>query len=172
LLAKQRLREANPARGRFRSFLLVAMKNFLRDEWEAARAQKRGGNATIISLDEGESRFEGEVASAVPEETFFDERWAKTILERALAALKNEFSRTGKDLLFAQVKRFLTEHSTEDDYAAAATVLNMKSGAVATAVHRLRQRYRELVRAEIAETVASPADIDDEMRYLLAVVTR
>jgi RNA polymerase sigma-70 factor (ECF subfamily) len=172
LLAKQRLREASPERGRFRSFLLTAMKHFLADEWEAARAQKRGGKTEIISLDEGEARYEEEGPSAVPEETYFDERWARTILERALLALKEEFYRAGKGLWFAQVKRFLTEHATEADYAAVAEKLNMKPGAISVAVHRFRQRYRELVRAEIAETVASPVDIEDEMRYLLAVVTR
>lgn len=172
LLAKHRLREASRERGRFRSFLIGAMKNFLVDEWESARAQKRGGGVTLLSLEDGEARFEMELPSTEPEETFFDQRWARTILERALSALKAEFAASGKGAQFRQLKRFLTQSVEEKDYAPVAAELQMKPGTVAVLVHRLRQQYRARVRAEIGHTVDSPAEIDDEMRHLLAVVTR
>ena len=172
LLAKQRLREASRERGRFRSFLLGAMNNFLADEWEYARTQRRGGGVTLLPLDDVEARFEMEMVSTEPEATFFDQRWARTIMERAMTALKEEFTAGGKGAQFARLKRFLTESAEEKDYAPVAAELQMKPGTVAVLVHRMRQQYRAKVRAEIGQTVDSPAEIEDEMRQLLAVVVR
>ena len=170
LLVKQRLREASQERGRFRSFLLSAMINFLADEWENARAQKRGSGVILLTLDEAEARFETELPSTEPEETFFDQRWARTIMQRAMTALKDEYVEQGKQGQFERLKRFLTE--TGDDYGQVAVELQTKPATVAVMVHRLRQQYRATVRAEIGQTVDSPAEAEDEMRHLLAVVSR
>lgn len=172
LLSKGGFQNVSQDKGKFRSFLLASLNHFLANEWDRASAQKRGGGWVIFSLDAeaSEQRYALEPAGGQPTDAFFDKRWALTILDRALAGLKREFQSDGKTHQFDKLKQFLTETGTDADYSIVAAGLHMKPGTVAVAVHRMRQRYRELVRAEIAQTVSSPAELENEMRYLLAVL--
>ena len=168
------LASVNTEKGKFRSFLLASLNNFLVNEWHRANTQKRGGGMQHVPLD-SESWADRYLAHPVtPEEPeiFFDKQWALTILERALNALRDELAASGKQAVFDHLKRYLTDASAEKDYAGVAEQLQMKPGSVAVAVHRLRTRYRELVRASIAQTVESEADLESEMNYLLSVLGR
>lgn len=173
LLERGLVKEADPARGRFRSFLLTSLQNFLADEWDKARAQKRGGGQAIISLDEpsAESRYQLEPVDESNAERIFDRRWALTLLEQALARLEAEYAGLGKGRLFDELHGLLLGEKRTLTYAQAGARLGMTEGAVKVAAHRLQRRYRELVRAEIANTVASPGEIDDELRHLFAVLS-
>jgi DNA-directed RNA polymerase specialized sigma24 family protein len=159
-------------KGKFRSFLLASLNHFLANDWHRAHAQKRGGHAEHLSLDTAvlDGPGAGEAAEAGAPAEIFDRRWAITILERALAALREEFAAAGKVAQFNALKPCLTEVS--EDYEQVAAQLAMKPGAVAVAVHRLRKRYRELVRGEVAQTVESEAELESEMSYLLSVLGR
>lgn len=170
LLARNVLGDADPAKGRFRSFLLGALKHFLSDEWDRARAQKRGGGVQPISLDaeSAESRYRLEPADESSAEKIYERRWALALLDEVLKRLRDEFTRDGKEHVFEELKSALTGGKVP--CAEIASRLDVKEGAVRTAIHRLRTRYRELVRAEIAETVASPSDVDAEMQHLFAAL--
>jgi RNA polymerase sigma factor (sigma-70 family) len=184
LLARNFLRDADPGKGRFRSFLLGALKHFLSDEWDRARAQKRGGGVQFIALDaeteyaahffqrhwrqSAETRYRMEPADESSAETIYDRRWALALLDQVLARLRDEFTREGKARVFDELKAALT--GAKIPHAEIAARLGMKEGAVRVAVHRLRTRYRDLLRAEIAETVASPAEVDAEMQHLFAAL--
>jgi len=172
LLAKNYLADADAARGRFRSFLLAALKHFLANEWEKARAQKRGGGQIPISIDPvaAETGCHFEPADPATAEKLFERRWALTLLDQVLRRLRQEYATTGRETLFEQLKPTLTEASRSVRYAEMATRLGTTEGAVKVAVHRLRQQYRELLRAEIAETVASPGEVEDELRNLFAAL--
>jgi RNA polymerase sigma-70 factor (ECF subfamily) len=172
LLEKNYLAHLDRSKGRFRSFLLAALNNFLTNEWRDARAAKRGGGQSIISLDDKtpESRYCLEPASDLTPERIYERRWALTLLDQALARLQAEMTAAGKSRHFEQLTAFLTSEATQEDYAAAGTPLAMTPGAVAVAVHRLRQRYGELVREEIAHTIGSRDEVEDEVRWLFAVV--
>jgi RNA polymerase sigma-70 factor (ECF subfamily) len=163
---------ADPERGRFRSYLLGAMKHFLANEWHRARAQKRGGGVTILDLDalDPEARYALEPAETTDPDAGFDREWAQETTARAMEELRAESEARGKGELFRALKGSLTG----DEPARSETTarLGMTEGAVKVAVHRLRQRYRELLRAEIAETVTDPSDVDDEMRHLVAALRR
>ena len=163
---------ADPERGRFRSYLLGAMKHFLANEWHRARTQKRGGGVTFLDLDalDPESRYALEPAQSTDPDARFDREWAQESIARAMEKLRAESKARGKGELFEALKGSLT--GDEPDRREAAERLGMTDGAVKAAVHRLRQRYRELLRAVIAETVADPSDIDGEMRHLVAVLRR
>lgn len=167
LLEKNNLAVAQPERGRFRAFLLTSLKNFLANEWERQRAQKRGGCNAILSLDfdSGESRFHTEPAHHDSPDRLFDRHWALAVLDHCLASLRAEFSREGKDRHFQQLKNFLAGEAAAS-YAQVGQLLGMTEGAVKVAVHRLRRRYRELLRGEVAQTLAEPAEVDDEIRCL------
>jgi len=173
LSAPDFLASVSSDKGKFRSFLLASLNHFLANEWHRATAQKRGGHAHHFSLDAemGEIRYVEEPASVEAPELYFDKRWALTILERALAALRREFSGSGKSAQFEALKPYLIDASSKPDYGHAAAQLQMKPDSVAVAVHRLRKRYRESVRAEVAETVQSPAELEGEMNYLLSVLS-
>ena len=164
---------ADPARGRFRSFLLTAARNFLASEWKRAGAQKRGGGLRADSLDfgSGESRLSRHPADTHTPEAEFDRRWAITLLERVLSRLEGEFTASRKIDQFQVLKPFLTGRSPETSLGEAATRLEMTHGAVKTAAHRLRRRYRELLREEIAETVGSPEEVEDEIRSLFEALS-
>jgi RNA polymerase sigma-70 factor (ECF subfamily) len=170
LLSRNFLGDADPGKGRFRSFLLGALKHFLSDEWDRARAQKRGGGVQFIALDaeSAETRYRMEPADESSAEGIYDRRWALALLDRVLARIRGEFVRDGKEHVFDELKSALTGAKTA--CAEIATRLNLKEGAVRTAVHRLRTRYRDLLRAEIAETVASPAEVDAEMQHLFSAL--
>jgi RNA polymerase sigma-70 factor (ECF subfamily) len=172
LLEKNYLADADRARGRFRSFLLGAVKHFLANEWDKARAQKRGGGKIPVPIDfsSAETSFGIEPADQWTAEKMFDRRWALALLEQVLRRLREEHIRDGKERLFEQLKPTLTEASRSISYAEIAARLGSSEGAVKVAVHRLRQRYRELLRAEIADTVASSAEVEDEIRSLFAAL--
>ena len=170
LLAHEFLDEIVPEKGKFRSFLLAALKHFLANEWDRTQAQKRGGGQAIFSLDvpSAESRFRREPSHDLTPERWFERQWALTVLNRVLSRLQGEFATGGKAALFEGLKGFLGGGPTTASYADAGRELEMSEGAVKVAVHRLRRRYRELLRDEIAQTVSRPEEIEDEIRYLLS----
>jgi len=171
LLEKNYLGAVEREKGKFRSFLLGSLKHFLANERVRAEAAKRGGGKELISLDDtAEDRFKLEPVTNASPEKIFEQRWAVTLLEQAFARLESEFAEAGKSKIFARLKGFLAEGSGSGDYAPIAAEMGMSVNSVAVTVHRLRQRYRELVRAEIANTVSSPAEIDEEMRNLFAAL--
>ena len=172
LLAKNQLAGADPNRGRFRSFLLAALKHFLANEWHKARAQKRGGGQVPIPIDAStaESKCGIDPADHLTAEKIYERRWALTLLDQVLRRLRDEYVRDGKEKQFEQLKTTLTEVSRSVRYADIAAQLGTSEGAVKVAVHRLRQRYREVLRAEIKDTVASPGEVEDEIRNLFAAL--
>ncbi len=172
LLEKQYLRAADPERGRFRSFLLSAVKHFLSKERDRAKARKRGGGRKVLPLDfeAGESRYSLEPAHEITAEKVYERRWALTLLDQVFARLREEFDRASKRNEFDRLKVYLTGEATALGYRDVAAELGMTEGAVKVAVHRLRRRYRELVREEIAHTVAGPEDVDEELRRLFAAL--
>jgi len=174
LLEKNFLEAAEPERGRFRSFLLIALKRFLANEWDRVRAQKRGGGQTHVPLDTelAERKFQAETtAGEVSPDRLYDRRWALTLIEQTMAQLRAEFERAGKATEFDRLKTFLTADKNAISYPAAAAELGMNESALRVAVHRLRKRYRELFREEIAHTLAEGEDIDTELRHLLVVLS-
>jgi RNA polymerase sigma-70 factor (ECF subfamily) len=172
LLEKDYLQQADPRRGRFRSFLLTAFKHFLAKEHERAQAQKRGGGRKPLPLDfaNGEERYQREPSHEATAETLYERGWALTLLEQALARLREEQAGAGKQLLFACLKETLTGADTPRPYTELAAELGMSVEAIKVTVHRLRRRYAELLRAEIAQTVATAEEVEDELRDLFAAV--
>lgn len=172
LLENQSLANANPERGRFRSFLLCAMNRFLIDEWEKGQAQKRGGGQLLFSLDVAmaEQRFDLEPADPSTPERAFDRQWAVTLLETVLTRLEEEYDGREKQAFFNTLKHTLTGSSLEQPYSELAKSLGMSETLVKVSVHRLRKRYRELLQEEIANTVDSPDEAREEMRYLFQVL--
>lgn len=172
LLARDRLRDLEPGGGRFRSFLLKALQNFIANEWDRATAAKRGGGQAIMPLDDvdAESRFLADPTQAPPE-TGFEREWAFTVIEHAMRNLESELRAAGKEKLLEHLRPHLQGDRNGRPYAAIAADLGMSEGAVKVVVHRLRQRYGELLRAEVARTVGSEAEIADELRHLIAIVS-
>ena len=172
LLAREDLQRVGPDKGRFRSYLLAGLQHHLVSEERRQLAQKRGGGATVISLaaDEAEALCGTAVADAATPDLAFDRRWAETVLDRALLALEQEYLRRGKPEVYATLKPTLAGDDGTD-YASLGRALGMTPGAVAVAVHRLRLRLRELVRAEVAQTVGTATDLDEEMRSLQAILS-
>lgn len=170
LFAKDFLQRIAKEKGKFRSFLLKSLQHFLINERERAASRKRGAGHTFISWDEqlAESCPGLEPASDSTPEKCYEQRWALALFDQALAQLRAEFAAAEKSELFNRLKAFLADDPEPGAYASAATELGMTNNAVAVAVHRLRQRYRQLVREEISHTVADPGEIDDELRYLVA----
>jgi RNA polymerase sigma factor (sigma-70 family) len=170
LLARKGLESASPERGRFRSFLLGSFKNLVMNEWKRAHRQKRGGGTETFSLDEvdAEERFRLEPRDEATPELHYDRRWAQTLLARVLDRLRAECDGDGPDRArrFEVLKVFLLEEKGTMPLAEAAAQLKLSLIATKGVVHRLRQRYREIFREEIAQTVARPEDVDDEIRYL------
>lgn len=165
LLDKHFLAAADSKKGRFRTFLITAVKRFLANEYDRARAQKRGGGQPMVSLEALEAKYCQEPADTLTPERIFERQWALTLLDQVLARLHAEMATDSKAALFDALKGHLTGGQTTG-YAATAARLGMTEGAVKVAAHRLRQRYRELLREEIAQTVANPDEIDEEIRYL------
>ncbi|MCE9528999.1 MAG: sigma-70 family RNA polymerase sigma factor [Planctomycetales bacterium] len=172
LLEKDYLEAVDRERGRFRTFLLTAVSHFLSNERERACAQKRGGGQTVLSLDfeSGEERYQHEPADHWTAEKIFDRRWALTLLDQAVAALKQEYAEADKSPFFEELKVYLTGDSGAPIYENAAAKLEMSPGAVKVTVHRLRQKYRETLRQLIAQTVAAEEDIDNELQVLLTAL--
>lgn len=173
LILRNFLCDANPARGRFRTFLLTAMRNFLANEWDHSQALKRGGGVEFISLDlaHAENAALHEPGHDCTPERLYERRWAETVLSKVLESLRAEFDGNSVKR-FDVLKGFLTEQKGSSSYAEAARDLGVSPQAVKSAVHRLRQRWRELMREEIAQTVqaATSEEIDDEIRYLIQVL--
>jgi RNA polymerase sigma-70 factor (ECF subfamily) len=171
LLEKNSLAVAAPQRGRFRSFLLTSMKNFLANEWDRVRSRKRGGGRQQLSLDlgAGESRLNLKSAAADSPERAYEQQWAITLLELVVAKLETEFAAEGKARQFELLKTAITGVGSLETESVAAQ-LGMSAEAVRQAASRLRKRYRELLRAEVAATVATPGDVDDEIRSLFGIL--
>jgi RNA polymerase sigma-70 factor (ECF subfamily) len=172
LLEKEWLRQADATKGRFRTFLLTAVTRFLANTYKREQAIKRGSGQIPIALDTTIPEPGWVVPlqrDRTPEEEY-DRRWAETLLERVLLRLREEFDGGGRTGRFEALKEFLTGDRGDQPYAEVATRLGVSESAVKSGIYRLRQRYGELVREEIAETVDSPAEVDDEIRYLLTVL--
>ena len=166
------LDRADPEKGRFRFFLLSSLKFFVADEEDRERAQKRGSGAVVsLEFSSGEERYRREPAHGETPERIFERRWALTVLDRVVEKLRNEFVQHGRAEHFEQLKVFLLGQS-DAPYAALARDMNTSEGALKVAIHRLRKRYRELFRQEIADTVAGPDQVESELRYLAAVLNR
>ena len=168
LLAKDFLEPIDPAKGRFRSFLLMALKRFLANEHDHAQRQKRGGGCSFISLDEqtDEERFQFETAHNLNPEKFYERRWAQALMEQVLVRVRLECDEAGKLNRFEHLKQFLAADGNEASYAEVALNLGMTDSAVKSAIHRLRQRYGAVLREEIAKTVAGPELVEQEIRDL------
>jgi RNA polymerase sigma-70 factor (ECF subfamily) len=174
LLEKNWLADVDRAKGRFRSFLLAAMKHFLANEWDKSKALKRGGGVhNFISLDaeSAESRYALEPADTVTADKLYERRWALTLLDATLARLRAEFVADGKAKQFDELKFTLTGGRGDTPYAELAAKFGMSEGAVKVTVHRLRQRYCEVLRAQIAETVGSAEEVEAELRHLFAALS-
>jgi RNA polymerase sigma-70 factor (ECF subfamily) len=166
------LDRADPEKGRFRSFLLTSLKFFVADEGDRQRAGKRGGGAVVsLEFSSGEDRYQREPSHGETPEWIFERRWALSVLDRAVDRLRDEFVQHGRAEHFERLKVFLLGQS-DAPYAELAREMKTSEGALKVAIHRLRKRYRELFRQEIADTVADSAEVESELRYLAAVLTR
>ena len=171
VLEKGYLKSANQEKGRFRTFLLVALKHFLANVWDRQHAEKRGGFVPVVSIDQelAESRLAAEPAHQLQPDILFDRQWATTLLERTMSRLHDEYVASGRAKLFELLRGCLAMDESALPYAEIATRLNLTEAAVKMAVQRLRARYREILRAEIADTVASPEAIEEEIRHLFSM---
>jgi RNA polymerase sigma factor (sigma-70 family) len=175
LLARRGLDTVEPGRGRFRSFLLGAVKHFLQDERDYSQAAKRGGGQTIVSIEAGadaNTTAEMQIAGPAgpPPDTVFDREWAQTLVARALDLLAGESAAAGKTEQFEALKPWLLGQVDSLSQADAAQQLDLTEGAVKVAIHRLRKRFRELIKAEISQTVPEPKQVQEELRYLVEVL--
>jgi RNA polymerase sigma factor (sigma-70 family) len=173
LLEKNYLEGINSTGGKFRAFLLVAVKRFLANEWDRANRQKRGGGVAPLSLDwqDADTRYQINPADNVSPDKLYDRAWAVTLLERVITRLRDENSGEGKAKIYAHLQRFLMVGKDEISYAQVANALVLPEGTVRVAVHRLRRRYRELLRDEIAQTLSDPAQTDEEMQALFSALS-
>jgi RNA polymerase sigma factor (sigma-70 family) len=169
LLGQSFLATVTPAKGKFRSFLLAALQNYLADQRDRAMALKRGGGQTVISLDleHASERYASEPLDQLSPDKVFDRNWAMALLERARAQLEEEYRRAGKDHFYRVLRQFNFDGPGAPTYSETAAQLDMSENTLKSLVHRFRQRYRQLLRDEIAQTVSSAAEVDDEIRYLL-----
>ncbi len=165
------LDRADQEKGRFRSFILTCLKFFVADEADRHRALKRGGTLLVpLEFSSGEERYQREPAHDETPERIFERRWALSMLDRVVERLRNEFVQHGRPEHFERLKLFLLGQSAAP-YAALAREMNTSEGALKVAIHRLRKRYRDLFRQEIADTIADPAEVESELRYLASVLT-
>ncbi|WP_010586517.1 RNA polymerase sigma factor [Schlesneria paludicola] len=178
LLEKAFLDSVDPARGRFRSFLLAAVNHFFANEWDRKNTLKRGGGQAILSLDvrafdweSGESKYQMEPGHHLTPEREFERRWALAVLDRVLQRLRDEYIDLGKLSLFETLQPYLSTDREQARYADAAEKLNATDSAIRVATHRLRKRYRDLLRNEIAQTVASPSEVEDELQQLFIALS-
>jgi RNA polymerase sigma factor (sigma-70 family) len=173
LLEHHSFASASPELGKFRAYVLTAMKHFLASEWKHRRAQKRGGGSWMLSLDwaVAEARFDLEPATHTSPDKLFEKQWAVTVLQDVLNRLEREYQAEGKTELFAVLKQTLLGLREAQPYAELAVKLGLNESAVKVSVHRLRKRYRDLIRDEIANTLDDPREVEAEMRYLFQVLT-
>ncbi len=174
LLERNSFAAADRAKGRFRSFLLGALKHFLADEHDKAAAQKRGGGRSIASWEEvgAEERFAAEPADELSPDKLFDRRWALTVLDQAIVHLRARYEAEGSLELFDALSCYLTREIAAPSYAETAARLGLSERAVASAIFRLRRCYHSLVREEVAQTVSEPQELEDEICYLMNVFSR
>lgn len=174
LLEKHYLQDFQRERGRFRSFLLASLKHFLANERDWGRAKKRGGGILPVSLSEmlsaGESRYNAQPRHDTTPEQIFEKQWVQALLDHVLVRLEAEFEEAGKGAQFDRFKGFLTDDAPDVRYRQLAEDFAMSEGALKVAIHRMRRRFRELLRESIAQTVASPDEVREELRYLLKTV--
>lgn len=170
LLEKNYLEGISSDKGKFRAFLLVALKRFMANEWDRANRQKRGGGVAPLSLDwqDADSRYKIDPAHNLSPDKLYDRAWAVTVLERVIVRLRDESGTEGKAKIYEQLKQFLMAGKSDIPYAQAAAALQLSEGAVRVAVHRLRRRYRELLRDEVAQTLSDPAQAGEEMQALFS----
>ncbi len=173
LWEKNGFASVRPEQGRFRSFLLASLKNFLANDWDRGHAVKRGGRHEIISWDEqsAEERYLAEPSHRATPEILFERSWALTILQAVLAQVSDEYVESGRGAMFAAIQSYLAEEGPET-YAEIAAKLSMTEAAVKMSVLRMRETFRTRLRAEIAQTVAHPGEIDEELRHLFACLAR
>ncbi len=173
LLERQVIDKARPELGRFRSFLLGCLKNYLAQQQDVARARKRGGDRQFIPLDtaEAERRLSAESDHQATPETLYDQKWGMAVLAQALQSVEGDYSRSGQARVFQELRPFLQGDSERLGYREAADALGLAEPAVRMAVTRLRRRYRDALRQAVAETLSDPKDIDDELRYLVRIQT-
>jgi RNA polymerase sigma factor (sigma-70 family) len=173
LLQKRYLDAVHRERGRFRTFLLVAFKRFLANEWDRARTQKRGGKFSSVPFDTdlAERLYKNEPSPTLPAEKMYEQRWALALIEQTMTRLRGEFESAGKRHEFERLKGFLAAGKSEVPSAALAAEMGLNDGALRVAVHRLRKRFRQIFREEIAHTVAKAEDVDEELRHLLLVLS-
>jgi RNA polymerase sigma-70 factor (ECF subfamily) len=174
LLEHNWIAHADREKGRFRSFLLMAMKRFLAKEWEKVKTLKRGGQQQFVplQLDTAETRYAQEPADTCTPEQVFEKQWALALLESVLNRLREDYAREAKGDFFRNLEPCLIGSREKQPYAVLASELGMSEGAVKMAVCRLRERYRDLLKEEIAQTVASPNEVDEELRHLFRVLAR
>jgi RNA polymerase sigma-70 factor (ECF subfamily) len=172
LLEKKTLGQANPAKGKFRSFLIACLKHFLANERDRADALKRGGREEFISIDvqSAEAHLSIDGAKNETAERLFERQWALAVLDHVMSRLREGFVASGKDALFDALTQTFTGSGETEHYAAIAEKFGTTESAIKSAAHRLRRRYRQLLRAEIASTVADPAEIDEELQYLMTAL--
>jgi RNA polymerase sigma-70 factor (ECF subfamily) len=173
LLSKEYLRHLRDQRGKFRSFLLTFVKHFLSDERAKASAQKRGGGQAVLSLDDttSEDQFVAEAADHLSPDQLFERSWAQTVLNQALRRLSDEYAASGKSLLYEKLKDVQPGQHGALSYAQLGAEIGMTEAAIKSALHRLRRRHREILREEIANTVTRPEDVDEEIRYLITLLS-
>jgi RNA polymerase sigma-70 factor (ECF subfamily) len=174
LLQKDWLNAADQERGRFRSFLILAMKRFLANEWDKARTAKRGGDLTFVpfATESAETRYQQEPPTSTPADMLYERRWALTLLDQAIAGLRAEYVGDGRATDFDHLKEFLTAERGGIPYGEVARRMGVTEGAARVAVHRLRKRFREQFRATIADTVTDPGEVDEEIRYVVEILSR
>jgi len=172
-LEKNYLGAADQSKGRFRSFLLVALKRFLANARDKALTRKRGGAQIHVSLDAltAEQRYALEPADRLSPDKLYERRWALTLLDQVIARLQSQQAAAGRGAVFEQLKEFLTSPDRGSPYSELGARLGLSEGAVKVAIHRLRQRYRELLEEEIAHTVSTPEQIQEERRHLLSALS-
>ena len=174
MLEKSFLQSVDRNRGKFRSFLLACLNHFLAKDWRDGHTLKRGGAATFLPLDTAayDERLAAETLSTQPPEDLYDRQWALAVLDQAMSLLEREMTAAGKANVFEAIRPFLVEPTPDGAYDPVAQCLGMTPHAVSMAVSRLRQRYRELVREAVAQTVTTPLELEEELRYLRRLITQ
>ncbi len=172
-LQKNYLEKLRAEHGKFRAFLIASLKHFLANEWDRSSRQKRGGGVPPLSLDwqDADTRYQIDPADNLSPDKIYDRAWAVTLLERVITRLRQENAAEGRALLFDRLKTCLTLGRSDIPYTEAAYGLGMTEGAVRVAVHRMRRRYRELLREEIGQTLSDPSQMEEEMRALFSAFT-
>lgn len=170
LLAKEWLAGVEKNGSRFRAFLLTAVSRFLANEWDRRTAAKRGGGMAQLSLQDAEARFQAEEVGNEPPERAYDRNWALTVMDASLHRLRGEAKANDNTRIFDNLSPLLSREPEPGEYEALASRLGMSPGAIGVAVHRMRRRYREIVRSVIEQTVAHPGEVESELRYLVEVL--